>query len=158
MIWILVFESLTWDNFKFSAKTECIVPSMIYYVQSELILFANALWERVKPDRADIKNGEKALKLRRSYKKASKYALILQLMKMSLGFGNIWGHLSYVLSHSCLKFDFRFVASSVSIRVKTVVCNVPQPISGRYCVGFSFFPSLFFLLLRQNYWRKWIEF
>ena len=28
---------------------------MSYDVQSQLILFANALWERVKPDRADIK-------------------------------------------------------------------------------------------------------
>ena len=28
---------------------------MSYDVQPQLILFANALWERVKPDRADIK-------------------------------------------------------------------------------------------------------
>ena len=40
----------------------------------------NALWQCVKPDRADIKNGEIALKLRKSYTYASKYALILQIM------------------------------------------------------------------------------
>ena len=28
---------------------------MYYDVQSELILFTNALWERVKPDREDLK-------------------------------------------------------------------------------------------------------
>ena len=28
---------------------------MSYDVQSQLILFANALWERVQPDHADIK-------------------------------------------------------------------------------------------------------
>ena len=28
---------------------------MYYDVRSELFLFANALWERVKPDSADIK-------------------------------------------------------------------------------------------------------
>ena len=55
MVWIWVFESLTWDKFKFSAETECIGPPMYYDVRSELILFANALWERVKPDRADIR-------------------------------------------------------------------------------------------------------
>ena len=50
---------------------------MYYDVRSELILFANALWERVKPDCADIKKGETVLKLRRSYTNASKSALIL---------------------------------------------------------------------------------
>ena len=34
---------------------------MYYDVQSELILFANALWERVKPDCADIKKWWKSL-------------------------------------------------------------------------------------------------
>ena len=55
MVWIWVLESLTWDKFKFLAKTECIRRSIYYDVQSDLILFANALWQHVELDRADIK-------------------------------------------------------------------------------------------------------
>ena len=39
-----------------------------------------------------LKNGEIALKLRRSYINASKYALVQQFLKMSLEFGIIWDH------------------------------------------------------------------
>ena len=38
--------------------------------------------------------------------------------------------------------------------VKIVLGNVPQPISGRCCVGFSYFPLLFFLLLTQKALEK----
>ena len=48
-------ESLTWDKLKISAKTECGRSSMYYDVRSKLILFANALWESIKLDCADIK-------------------------------------------------------------------------------------------------------
>ena len=82
--------------FKFSAKTECIRPSLNYVVQSELILFGNALWQSVDPDCADPKYCELALKLRKSYTYASKYALIRQILKISIGFGDLWDHLSYV--------------------------------------------------------------
>ena len=75
-------------------------------VQPDLILFANALWERVKPDCADIKNGEIVLKVRRSYINASKHALILQFLKMCLEFGNLWDHLWYVLSHTCIEIRY----------------------------------------------------
>ena len=45
-------------------------------------------------------------------------------------------------------------AVSVLISVKIVLGNVPQPISGRCCVGVSCFPSLFFLLLTQKTLEK----
>ena len=69
---------------------------MFYVVQSELILFGNALWWSVEPDSADNKNGELALKLRKSYTYEWKYALILPIVKISIGFGNLWDHLRYV--------------------------------------------------------------
>ena len=81
---------------------------MYYDVQSKLILFANALWERVKPACAGIKNGEIVLKLRTSYINASKHALILQFVKMSLGFGNLWDHLWYVLSRTHMSWNSIF--------------------------------------------------
>ena len=56
-----MFDYLTWDKLKLSAKTECLGPSIDYDVQSEVILFANALSERVKRDRADIKKLWKSL-------------------------------------------------------------------------------------------------
>ena len=37
-----------------------------------------------------MKNGEIALELRRQYTYASKSALVLQYLKMSLEFGNLW--------------------------------------------------------------------
>ena len=50
-------------------------------------------------------------------------------------------------------------ASSVLISVKTVVGNVPKPISGRFYAGVRFFTPLFFsLLLKRNDWRKGMEF
>ena len=79
---------------------------MYYDVRSELILFADALWERIEPDCADIKNGEIVLKLRMSYINASKHALLLQFVKMSLGFGNLRDQVWYVLSHTCLEIRF----------------------------------------------------
>ena len=82
MVWIWVSKSLIWDKLKLSAKTDCIRTSNYYDVRSELIWLGNALRWRVEPDCADtLKNGELALKLRRSYTYASKYALILQILK-----------------------------------------------------------------------------
>ena len=69
---------------------------MYYVVQSELILFGNALWKSVEPHRADTKNGELALKLRRLYTYEPKYDLILHTLKNSIGFGNLWDHLRFV--------------------------------------------------------------
>ena len=43
-----------------------------------------------------LKNGELALKLGKSYAYASKYASILQILKMIIGFGKLWDHLRYV--------------------------------------------------------------
>ena len=54
-----------------------------------------------------LKNGEKTLKLRRSYTCASKSGLILHFLKMNLGSGNLWDHLRYILSHTCLENRFR---------------------------------------------------
>ena len=79
---------------------------MYYDVRTELVLSDNALWQPVEPDRAENKNGEIALKLRRLYTYASKYALTLQFLKMSLRFGNSWDHLSYVLRRTSLEFRF----------------------------------------------------
>ena len=83
-------------------------------------------------------------------------------------FWNIWrwvqGSVIYGTPKECfvphmswnLLFDS---ASSVLISVKTVVGNFPQPISGRCCVGVSFLPLLWFsLLLKQEHWRKRMEF
>ena len=79
---------------------------MSYDVQSQLILFANALWERVKPDGADIKKRWNGLEAEKVVTNASKYALFLQFLKVSLGFRNLWDHLRYVLSITCLEFRF----------------------------------------------------
>ena len=79
---------------------------MYYDVRSELILFANALWERVKPDCADIKNGGIVLKLRRLYTNASKHALILQFLKMSFKFGILWETNDMSWATLVLKLDF----------------------------------------------------
>ena len=35
-----------------------------------------------------------------------KYALIVQILKVSIGFGILWDHLRYVLSHTCLEIRF----------------------------------------------------
>ena len=43
-----------------------------------------------------------------------------------------------------------YLALTVLIQVEIVLGNVPQPISGRCCVGVSCFPWLFFLLLTQK--------
>ena len=53
-----------------------------------------------------LKNGGIAWKLAKSYTYASKYALFLLFLKMSLAFGNLWDHLRYVLSHTCLEIRF----------------------------------------------------
>ena len=50
--------------------------------------------------------------------------------------------------------SFFYWALSVLISVKIVLGNVPQPTSGRCCVGVSCFPSLFFLLLTQKTLEK----
>ena len=63
MVWISVSKPVTWDKFKFSAKTECIGRSMLYYVRSEPISFDNALRQLVEPDRADIKKWWKSLEV-----------------------------------------------------------------------------------------------
>ena len=52
-------------------------------------------------------------------------------------------------------FDY---ASSNLISVQNMVGNVLQLTSGKCCVGVSFFPLLFLLLLTQKHWRKRMEF
>ena len=96
-----------------------------------------------------LKNGGIAWKLKRSYTYAPKYALTLPFLKMSLGFGILWDHLRYVLSHTRLGNRFS-VKHCQFRRVKIVVGNVLQPLSGRCCVGVSFFPSLFLLLTQKH--------
>ena len=53
-----------------------------------------------------FKNGELALKLRRSYTYASNYALILQFFRMSLVLGNLLDHLSMFRAVNVLTVDF----------------------------------------------------
>ena len=53
------------------------------------------------------KNGEIALVLRGAFIYASKYALTLQNLKMSLGFGTLWDTQGTFRATQLLKFGFR---------------------------------------------------
>ena len=158
MVWIKLFESLTWGKFLLSAKTECIGSSVYYDVQSELIQFTNALWERVKPDRADIRKRWISLEV----EKVVHYCIKVRFN--SATFDDEF-RVRYFMGPSTVCFEHQMSwksifdwAFSVLISFKILVGNVPHSISGRCCVGISFFPSLFFLLLTQKHWRKWIQF
>ena len=55
-----------------------------------------------------------------------------------------------------IAFRLTFV---VLIVVKAVFGNVPNPLSGRFCVVVSFLESLLSTVMpSQNDWRKWIEY
>ena len=52
--------------------------------------------------------------LEAEYTYASKYSLLLQVLKMSLVFGNLWDLLRYLLSHTC--FEIRFSIKQCQFR------------------------------------------
>ena len=80
---------------------------MYYDVRSELVFCSPMHCKSVESQTVQtLKNGKIALKPINSYTNASKCALILQFLKISLGFGNLWDHLGYVLSHICLEIRF----------------------------------------------------